>query len=180
VIFTQDLSSWAEPLVSRAIIVGLVPKSIQASYKKAITRAEFCALCVTLFEKATGSLISDFALYDDTIDINVQKLGGLGVVSGIGGGNFSPDDVLTREQAAVILSRLAEALGKPFRKHSPTFSDNTKISFWAWGQVGQIQAAGLISGVGDNRFAPKDLCNREQCIIMITRFFDIINDVNKQ
>jgi glycerophosphoryl diester phosphodiesterase len=180
VMFTQNLSSWAEPQVNRAIKNGLVPKALQSNYTKAITRAEFCALCVALYEKATDSLISAYTLYDDTIDVNVQKLGGLGVVGGTGGGNFSPDEVLTREQAAVILSRLAEALGKPLRKYSPTFSDNTRISFWAWSQVGQIQAAGLISGVGNNRFAPRELCNREQSIIMITRLFDSITDIKTQ
>jgi len=173
-VMAQNLSPWAQEQVCRAISTGLVPKALQADYTQAITRAEFCALCVALYEKATNSLITKYVIYDDTIDVNVQKLGGLGVVTGTSNGNFSPDDVLNREQAAVILTRLAEALGKPLKKIAPTFNDNGRISHWAWAQVGQIQGAGIISGVENNRFAPKDLCKREQSIIMISRLFDIL------
>ena len=46
-------ASWAVPEVNRAIGLGLVPPTLQSKYSDATTRAEFCLLAVTLYEKVT-------------------------------------------------------------------------------------------------------------------------------
>jgi len=79
-----------------------------------------------------------------------------------------------REQAAVIVSRLAEAIGHPFPQASPTFADNAAISPWALQQTGQAQAAGIMEGVGDNRFNPSGTFTREQSIITMLRLLDYL------
>jgi S-layer homology domain. len=48
-------------------------------------------------------------------------MGALGVVTGVGDGNFTPNQKLTREQAA-------------------NFADSAAISSWAAEAVGQMQA----------------------------------------
>ena len=112
--------------------------------------------------------------FNDTTDINVQKMGGLGVVTGVGGGNFAPNDTITREQAAVMLARLAYAIGQPLPQSAPVFADNAIISSWAVEAVGQLQAAGIMSGVGNNNFAPSCYYTREQSIVTILHMFDIL------
>jgi hypothetical protein len=102
-----QLSGWAAEQVHAAIAMGLVPTNLQSNYQNPITRAEFTALAVALYEIVTGSEITERATFDDTNDLNVQKMGGLGIVSGVGNGYFNPNDTLTREQAAAILVRLA-------------------------------------------------------------------------
>jgi len=112
--------------------------------------------------------------FNDTADINVQKMGYLGIVTGVGNGNFAPDNTLTREQAAVMIARLAYAVGQPLPQVAPTFADNAAVSSWAVDAVGQVQAAGIMGGVGNNNFAPSGDYTREQSIITMLRLFDIL------
>jgi hypothetical protein len=158
-------SSWAADRVSAAITAELVPLPLQSQYTLPITRAEYCALAAALYEKHTGKAIAGRVKFDDTGYINVEKMAAVGVVTGVGDNKFAPNDTLTREQAAVILARLAEALGKPQETKAASFADNAAISPWASESVGQMQAAGIMSGIGDNTFAPKDPYTREQGII---------------
>ena len=167
-------SPWAEEQVNAAISAKLVPQSLQSKYTQAATRAEFCALAVALYETAAGEEITDRKTFDDTKDVNVEKAAAIGVVSGVGDNKFSPDTQLTREQAAVMLSRLADAIGKPLQKQAATFTDNGNIASWAIEGVGQVQAAGIMSGVGENTFAPQDPYTREQSILTIMRLYGAV------
>ena len=170
----ESPSEWATEIVNNAIAEGIVPANLQSKYTQATTRAEFCALAVALYETATGEVIAERAEFKDTEDINVQKMGALGVVTGVGAGNFAPDQKLTREQAATMLSRLANAMGKPLSAGEASFKDNGDVSSWASDAVGQMQATGIMGGVGNNTFAPKNDYTREQSIITMQRMFDIV------
>ena len=169
---TEQPSAWAESQVNAAISSNLVPEALQVKYAQAATRADFCALAVAVYESVTKTTITERKQFNDTNDVNVQKMGALGVVTGVGNGNFSPDTKLTREQAAVMLARLAEVIGKPLAKESATFSDTSTISSWALESVGQIQVSGIMNGVGNNMFAPQNPYSREQSIITILRLYE--------
>lgn len=162
-------SSWAQEEVSQAIELGFVPENLQKGYTQPITRAEFCALAASFYESVTGSVIEERAEFNDTADINVQKIGGLGVVNGVGNGSFAPDALLTRQEAAAILSRLAAVLGHELPEGPVDYADSGKIAAWAVAPVGQIAAAGVMNGVGDNRFDPLSSYTREQAILTILR-----------
>ena len=168
-------SSWAREHVQRANDLGLVPANLNSAFTQAATRAEFSALAVALYETVTGRTITERANFNDTTDINVQKMGGLGVVTGVGGGNFNPNGTITREQAAVLVARLAYAIGQPLPPSAPTFADNNSISSWAIDGVGQMQASGIMGGVGNNNFAPRGQYTREQSIVSMLRLFDILD-----
>jgi len=167
-------SSWAASYVTEATALGLVPEQLQGKYTQATTRAEFCALAVALYETATGTAIDGRLTFNDTTDVNVEKMAFLAVVNGTGNGNFDPDAALTREQAAAMLSRLAEAMDKPLPKTMPTFSDSAALSSWAVVSVGSVQVTGVMTGVGENTFAPKSDYTREQSIITILRLFNLV------
>ena len=174
---TPDLttaSEWAREGITRAIGLGLVPQNLQSNYTQATTRAEFAALAVTLYENQRGT-ITGRSTFADTDDINVQKAAYIGVVMGVGNNRFDPNAQLTREQAAVMLVRLAGAIGQPFPPSAPTFADNAQVSSWAADAVGQMQATGIMGGVGNNRFAPSGDYTREQSIITILRLFDVLD-----
>jgi hypothetical protein len=160
-------SAWANDLVRYAIAENLVPASLQSKYTQPTTRAEFCALATALYEKIKGE-ITERITFADIDDVNVEKMAAIGVVSGVGGNRFDPDANLTREQAAVMLAQLAVAVGKPFDKQAAArFADNSSIASWAIERVGQVQAAGIMSGIGNNMFAPKQPYTREQSIITV-------------
>ena len=168
-------SPWAQDQVTRAISLQLIPPNLQSAYTQATTRAEFAALAVALYQAATGRNITGRAHFNDTTDINVQKMGYLGVVTGVGGGNFAPNQPLTREQAAVMVARLAAVIGRPLPTSAPTFADNFSISPWAHEAVGQMQASGIMGGTGNNNFSPRGAYTREQSIITFLRLFDILD-----
>ena len=138
---------------------------------KAATRAEFCALAVALYENVTGAEITERSTFGDTNDVSVEKMAAIGVVNGTGNNQFSPNNELTREQAATMLSRLADAIGKPLPKQEATFNDNGSISEWAFEAAGQMQTTGIMGGVGDNTFSPQGEYTREQSIITILRLY---------
>lgn len=165
-------STWAVEQVEEAAAAGIVPESFESRYTQAATRVEFCALAVRLYEKVTGETITQRATFSDTTDINVQKMAGLGVVNGVGGGKFDPNGTLTREQAATILARLAEAMGHPLPQAAPSFSDSAAISSWASAGVGQVQAAGVMEGNG-SAFIPQSAYTREQCILTALRLYHL-------
>jgi hypothetical protein len=167
-------SAWAAEQVHAAIVANLVPQDFQLGYTQATTRAEFAALIVALYEKTTGTEITKRTKFTDTTDSSVEKAAGIGVVSGVGDNNFSPNTELTREQAATMLSRLANVIGKPLTKQEVSFADKVSMSPWALEAVGQMQVTGIMGGVGDNTFAPKEPYTREQSIITIVRLYDAV------
>ena len=166
-------SPWAVEQVGEAISAYLISPSFLSGYTHATTRAEFCELAVGLYEMTNIGIIGRRA-FSDTDDIYVQKAASIGVVSGIGDNKFAPDDLITREQAAVMLARLADAIGKPLPKSAATFSDNMGISTWAAEAVGQVQAAGIMHGAGNNTFAPNDPYTKEQSITTINRMYNLL------
>ena len=171
----SSASAWAHDSINQAFELSLIPAALQNNYTANATRAEFAAFAVALYEAATGREIAGRVEFNDTDDINVQKMGYLEVVTGVGGGNFAPNDGLTREQAAVMIARLAYAIGQPLPQAAPTFADNAAISPWAVDAVGQMQTTGIMGGVGDNNFAPGGDYTREQSIITMLRLFEIVN-----
>ncbi|MDR1705102.1 MAG: S-layer homology domain-containing protein [Clostridiales bacterium] len=175
---TDIPSSWAVVQVNTAIAANLVPASLQSKYTQATTRAEFCALAVALYENVKGE-ITERTKFNDTTDINVEKAAAIGVTSGTGNNNFSPDSSLTREQAATMLSRLADATGKPLPKQTTTFNDVSDISSWATEAVGQMQGSGIMGGVGNNTFSPKAPYTREQSIVTIMRLWDVLPELSE-
>ena len=171
----EQPSSWATNDVNRAIHLNLVSQSLQSRYSQTITRAEFASLAVRLYETIRGE-ITGRVTFADTNDVNVQKAAYIGIVMGVGNNRFDPNALLSREQAATMLSRFASAVGTPLNRVSATFADNSQIASWAIVEVGQIQAVDIMRGVGNNRFAPQDPYTREQSIITILRMFDFVNN----
>jgi|GEM_PF-1228647 len=169
----ENPTYWAEASVATAIHAGIVPRAWQTRYTLAANRAEFSALAAALYRNLTGTNVSTAAIwFSDTDDINMLRMGALGVVTGAGDGTASPNGKLTREQAATMLSRLANALGCSLPKQAVAFNDNNAISDWAVEAVGQMQAAGIMSGGTGNMFNPKADYTREQCIMTVLRLYE--------
>lgn len=171
----ENISDWAQDSVQQAVSLGLVPDHLQRSYGQAITRAEFCALAVRLYETVTNAEIEGRSTFTDTNDVNIEKAASVGIVGGVGNGRFLPDANLNREQAAQVLSALANALGCGLSQAEADFADIDTISDWARDAVGRIQAAGIMSGMENRRFAPHLEYSREQSILTMMRLYGVIH-----
>jgi len=166
-------SGWAQDSVESAGELGLLPDSFRSGFQQPTTRAEFTTIAVTLYEHLRGT-INGRNTFSDTDCEYVGKAAYLGLVSGVGNGRFNPDAYLTREQAAVMLARLAEAIGQPLATASNNaFADNGQISTWAYQAIGQMNLAGIMGGTGNNMFSPQGHYTREQSIITILRLYEM-------
>ena len=168
-------SDWAAASVQEAIQLGVVPFELQTGYTQTATRQEICALVVRFYETVTGSPVQGRVSFSDTKDEDVEKAAYLGIVNGVGDGSFHPNDPLTREQAAVMLTRLAQSMSKHLPAAEANFTDRAEISPWALEATGAIQGCGVMNGVGGGRFAPSLSYSREQCITTLMRLYHYIS-----
>ena len=163
------VSDWSKDIVTKAIDANIVPKaSLGIDYTKAITRAQFCAIATQLYETVTGKTLTASGSFDDTNDTNVLKMASIGVINGYGNGKFGPDDKLTRAQAATILTRLSEALGKDMTEGNPQFTD-IAANHWARTFVNKCYKAGIMLGTSDTTFSPNASYTIEQSIVTMVR-----------
>jgi hypothetical protein len=147
---------------------------LQSNYTRDITRAEFCALAVALYETHMDTAIAVRSTFSDTDDINVEKLAGLGIVGGTGNNNFNPGGTFSREDAAAIFVGLLRAMGIELPIVPTTFTDADLMSPWTVVQVGQAQAAGLIGGHGDGSYDPRGILSREMGILFVLSLWDYL------
>ncbi|OUQ60816.1 hypothetical protein B5E56_06620 [Flavonifractor sp. An112] len=168
-------SDWAAASVQEAIQLGVVPFELQTGYTQTATRQEICALVVRFYETVTGSPVQGRVSFSDTKDEDVEKAAYLGIVNGVGDGSFHPNDPLTREQAAVMLTRLAQSMSKHLPAAEANFTGRAEISPWALEATGAIQGCGVMNGVGGGRFAPSLSYSREQCITTLMRLYHYIS-----
>lgn len=172
-------SDWAVAEIAKADELGLIPDSLKtADLTKPITRAEFAAVSVKLYEKLSGNAAQLPATnpFTDTNDPEVLKAYHTGITAGVAADRFAPTDLLNREQAATMLTRVfkkayvegwtLEDDGKFTFNYDapPKFADDARISDWAKPSVYFMVAHGIISGVGNNEFAPRAVTTAEQAM----------------
>lgn len=188
---TDIPSAWAIEEIDSARDAGIVPENLDSQYQDNITREEFCEIAAALVESKTGETMADVLdqkeltsrnPFSDTSNSDVIAMNALGVVNGTGGGRFSPNDEITREEAATMLTRL----GKIMNLSGPesvelSFSDAGSISDWAYDAVGFVSLCMdptnnkyVMGGTGENRFSPKDPYTREQAFASFMRLYNVI------
>ena len=133
-----------------------------------ITRAEF----VTVMARLLG-LSEDADSAAHFVDASshwakgyIGALAANGIVGGVSDAEFAPDENITREQIAAILSRafaLTEA--EEFAK----YADDAQISDWAYDSVYKVFAAGYMKGDTNNNFAPLASATRAEVATIIYR-----------
>ena len=96
----------------------------------------------------------------------------MGIVKGIGGGKFAPENLITREQIAAMMHRAVKAI-KPDADFSTAganvYPDEKDISGYALESVKFMNKNGLMTSVGGGNFAPKGTTTREQAVVIAVR-----------
>ncbi|PEC54141.1 S-layer protein [Bacillus cereus] len=80
-----------------------------------------------------------------------------GIMNGFGDGKFGPDNVLTREQLASVLTKAFN-----FKATSTTTFKDVDKNYWATNAISALQENKIAAGTGDNLFEPKNIVTREQ------------------
>ena len=172
-----EASDWAQEELARADELGLIPDCLEGADLTAdITRAEFAAVAVKVYEALSGTPAIPIVNnpFTDCNDVEVLKAYNIGAVNGTSATTYDPDALLNREQAATMLTRVFKKVTLagwtlptdsqftlPYTKPA-AFADDKDISDWAKDSVYFMAANGIINGVGNNKFAPKNVTTEEQ------------------
>ena len=170
-----QVDGWAKDQVNEALSHALVPNSLGNDYRVNITRAQFAATAVRLYEAMSGAYApaAKENPFTDTKDAAVLQAAELGFVSGMGEGIFAPDALVTREQAASMLSRVYTKLGGEIPSVGATsFTDDSAIGGCAKDAVAFMSGKGIVSGVGDNSFNPGGNATIEQALSISLRMYN--------
>lgn len=172
-------TNWAAPMVSQAEEQKLVPDTLYGlDLTRDVTRAQFAGVAVKLYEAMSGKKIplpdesqvpfEDISGLAENADI--QKAYAMGFTTGTSATTFSPETLLTREQAATMLSRVYQKLGGTVAAQTPgSFADNSSISPWAKDAVYFMSEKGIVQGVGQNRFDPQSNAQSQMALVIALR-----------
>ncbi len=106
----------------------------------------------------------------------ISSLSGKGIVSGYPDGTFKPDAPITRAEFATMM---VKALGLntgiingviiPLGSETTGMFTDVTPNSWCYGYVNDAAVARLVSGMGDNTFAPNTLITKEQMAVIVAK-----------
>lgn len=157
---SSEMASWKQLGLLKGDQNGLVHPN------QAVTKAEFVAFVnrifnYTLTSNKTFGDVPPTAWYAQ----DISKASAAGIVLGDSKGNVAPLEVLTREKAAIILSRVFEVASSA--NSGAKFADDGKISSWAAEAVYAMKDAGYVEGTTDGSFQPQKALTRAEAVKMI-------------
>ncbi|MEZ0537026.1 S-layer homology domain-containing protein [Caldicellulosiruptoraceae bacterium PP1] len=171
-------SAWYTSYVKEAVAKGIVSGYPDTTFRpdNSVTRAEFAKMIV----QALGISTKDQSVtqFSDVTEKDwfypyVAALYNLGVVNGRSANKFAPNEKITREEMAKVVSLALVKTGKISDANitTTTFADNSNISSWAKKYVALAQKNGILEGMSDNKFDPKSNTTRAQVAAIALRAF---------
>ena len=167
-------SRWSYPYIQQLYDAGVVSGTSATTFEPTanVTRAQF----VTMLAGLQGADVSAYtsgkfadvpadAWYAPYVNWAAEN----GVVYGVSDTAFAPDAKISRQDMAAMLYRYAGQFGIQLGTGNPaiTFTDEADIADYALPAVEALQRAGVISGMPDGSFRPRDTATREQACVML-------------
>ena len=143
-------------------------------YRHDITREEFAQLIVGLYLKAANVDKKDIQLkenpFTDTTNVDVQRAYSLGIIKGTSKNTFNPQNKITREQFAVMITRFLniQNINTNSTNKLNGFVDKNDISPWAFDSFSYCVDNQIVQGA-QNQLQPKESTTVEQAITMLDR-----------
>lgn len=179
----SDLNSvsWAKDA-----ILSLADKNIVSGYDDGtflpnnfIKREEFTKIIVTAFD------ISDAECEISFSDVNenewyyqfIKRAYGANIIKGISEESFGVSGYITRQDIAVMLSRILEKYGENLKsvREYAVFCDQDEISGYAADGIKKLYCLGIISGYEDGSVRPMGNATRAEAAYMINGILGAIN-----
>ncbi len=169
----KNISSWAKESFEKAIKNGFITGyNGNLNPKGEVTRAEFLTMILKL-KRAT--IIDNYQgiftdVNEDDWYAGVVETGYiLGYINGVGNGRFAPNDVITRQDMAVIINNVL----KLEDVEDIELNDKNDIAEYASQGVANVVANGIMKGVGNDTFAPNSIATREMAVVIIINIFEM-------
>ena len=173
--FIDTKTHWASEEIGRMAGRGILKGYEDGTFRpsKQITRAEFAAVVARAFgfeETVTTLPFKDTALgkwYTEPVVSLYKK----GIVTGRPDGTFGVNDPITNQEIAVMISRSLKALAVELEAERSyvSFKDADAISTFAEDAVKELYEVGIINGMPDGTFKPKDSTTRAQVAVIVDR-----------
>ena len=161
---------WAQNTINKWVDKGDISGYPDGTFRpnNMITRAEF----VVLVNNAMGYTKSGYAYFSDVPSHywgkNAIQTGvAAGYISGDGNGIFRPNDPVTRQEAAAMISRILDLKQNESRAYR--YTDSYAISNWAKGVVGAVSEAGIMAGYPDGSFGPNRVLTRAEAVLALDK-----------
>ncbi len=175
-------SDWAKAEVDEARANNLIVAEADQNYQDFITRELFCKLIIRMVEEQSGAPVQITIAnpFTDTASSEIVKAYQLGIVKGISETQFAPDNLITRQEVAIMMMRAFRVLdqmnGTSYTQNvnvsGLVFNDESSIASWAIQDVKEAFVLGIIKGVGDNTMNPLGNTTVEQSILLTVRLFN--------
>lgn len=141
-----------------------------------ITRAEFTKAIVDGFALAPmpGTVFAD--TQGHWAKDAIATASAHGVIDGIGGNKFAPDDPISRQEIALILVNAGKFSKMSISQSERRFHDIGNIAFWAREEVLTLVARGIMSGDPRGYLHPRASASRAEACSLL---FKILQDEKK-
>lgn len=154
-----------EDLIQKGIVNGYKDGSIRPD--NPITRAEFM------------SVINNAFGFTDTNDSNkykdvpenawyrneIQKAAAAGYISGYPDGTIKPNNLISRQEAAVIISKIGKFESNNIA--ADLYKDSKNMPSWSKGFIGAVTSAKVMTGYKDGTFKPGANITRAEAMVTI-------------
>ena len=174
--FPDTKGHWADGHIAKAVSLGFVKGYPNGTFlpDKPVTRAEFAKMLNTaLGNRATASINFKDVPQNEWYYGDISKAVAAAYVSGYETGLFSPDSPITRQEAALIISRIVPTTG--FTSNLSGYKDAAAISDWSYNALQRVAGKGYIGAYNDGLLHPGDPLTRAQTAKIIC---DIIQKEN--
>ena len=176
--FSDARGHWAESYINKAVSKGIVTGYPDGKFRPdaPVTRAEF----ITMVNKALGNRGSASVNFSDTPAFEwyyqaVAKAVAAAYTGGYDDGTFRPDAKISRQEAAVMISRIVPTYG--YSASIGKFKDSAKVASWAASSLSKVNGKGYIGAYDDGLLHPEDSLTRAQTAKIITDIIDKENIV---
>ena len=164
--------AWYRDAVQYAYDNGLMTGVSDTEFapEQTTTRAMIVSMLARL-ENVTSAESAGFADVDDEwYATAVNWAASVGVVSGTGEGNFSPNAAITREQLAAMLMNYAAYKGEDVSARADLSAYSDQPSAWAEETISWAVAEGLLTGVTADELQPQGNATRAQVAAILQRY----------
>lgn len=175
----QDLSGygWATSAINKLADAGIISGYGDGNFRpgQAVTREEFVKMAVSVAGLYDENAVCNFEDVDHGQWYYRYVASGVesGAINGVGENHFGLGELITRQDMAVIVCRLAEKKGIDLKKKRDyaNYFDDKEIADYAKTSIGKLYCAGFINGVEINRFAPLENTTRAQAAKILCDVF---------
>lgn len=175
--FADTEKHWAKAYIQYVTDTGIFQiTSDSFDPDRKITRAEFASMMAKAYEGKNGtSKVTDDKKFND-VDYSewygkyISWCSANGIINGKSETAFDPEATVTREEMALMLTRLAKLMGENVDNTADvSFPDKDKIAEGALKSVAYCQKNGYINGK-EHGFDPKGNATRAEVSTIIYRF----------